>query len=171
MLLVQGDTTTDLCCGARCVLLRYPVGHIEAGLRRGRRPSVSRRDQPPPHASGGLPFCSHGRCARSNLLLEGVSPEDTLVSGNTVVDALFLTQARLTKEPTLAVYCLGSTKGLKIILVTAHRRESFGLPFRRICEAIRALAEKRPDVLVVYPVQLNPNVQAPVHEILGGCPM
>src|SRR5207245_5690736 len=67
-----------------------------------------------------------------------------------------------------AADCLGPTDGLKIILVTAHRRESFGAPFRRICEAIRAIAEQRPDVLVVYPVHLNPNVQAPVCEILDG---
>src|SRR5439155_14174914 len=108
--------------------------------------------------------------ARSNLLSEGISPENILVTGNTVIDALLLTQVSLAKEPSLAIDCLGSTDGLRIILVTAHRRESFGLPFRRICEAIRALAERRHDVLVVYPVHLNPNVQAPVHEILDGVP-
>ena len=102
--------------------------------------------------------------------MEGVSPEDISVTGNTVVDALLLTQARLAEEPGLAVDGLGPTDGLRIILVTAHRRESFGLPFRRICEAIRAIAEKRRDVLVVYPVHLNPNVQAPVREILDGVP-
>jgi len=74
----------------------------------------------------------------------------------------------LTEEPSLVLDCLGATDGLRIVLVTAHRRESFGLPFRQICEAVRALAEKRRDVLVVYPVHLNPNVQAPVHEILDG---
>jgi UDP-N-acetylglucosamine 2-epimerase len=76
----------------------------------------------------------------------------------------------LAAEPGLAVDCLESTDALRIILVTAHRRESFGAPFRRICEAIRAIAERRDDVLVVYPVHLNPNVQAPVQEILGGVP-
>jgi len=108
--------------------------------------------------------------ARSNLLSEGVSPKDISVTGNTVIDALFLTQSRLVERPSLAAVSLGPTDGLKIILVTAHRRESFGSPFRRICEAVRAIAEQRRDVLVVYPVHLNPNVQAPVHEILDGVP-
>jgi len=74
----------------------------------------------------------------------------------------------LAEEPSLAVDCLGLTDGLRIIVVTAHRRESFGTPFRRICEAVRALAERRPDVLAVYPVHLNPYVETPVHEILDG---
>lgn len=74
----------------------------------------------------------------------------------------------MAEEPSLAVDHLGPTDGSRIILVTAHRRESFGPPFRRICEAIRAIAERRSDVLVVYPVHPNPNVQAPVREILDG---
>ena len=74
----------------------------------------------------------------------------------------------MAEEPSLAVDCLGLTDGLRIIVVTAHRRESFGTPFRRICEAVRALAERRPDVLAVYPVHLNPYVETPVHEILDG---
>src|SRR4029453_32032 len=108
--------------------------------------------------------------ARRNLLLEGISPGNISGPGNTVIDALFLPQARLTKDPSLGVDLLGPTDGLRIILVTAHRRESFGAPFRRICEAIRALAKRRRDVLVVYPVHLNPNVQAPVREILDRVP-
>ncbi|MCU1253686.1 MAG: UDP-N-acetylglucosamine 2-epimerase, partial [Edaphobacter sp.] len=107
---------------------------------------------------------------RNNLLMEGVSRENILVTGNTVIDALLLTQARLAEEPNLAVDPLGPTDGLRTILVTAHRRESFGQPFRRICEAVRAIAERRRDVLVVYPVHLNPNVQGPVREILEGVP-
>jgi UDP-N-acetylglucosamine 2-epimerase (non-hydrolysing) len=94
----------------------------------------------------------------------------TYVTGNTVIDSLLLTQARLTEQPDLAADPIGPTNGSRIIVVTAHRRESFGLPFRRICEAVRAIAESRRDVMVVYPVHLNPNVRAPVREILGGLP-
>jgi len=169
LVLVQGDTTTTFVAALAAYYHHIPVGHIEAGLRTGKKQDpfpeeINRRLAT--HLSDFHFAPTEG--ARNNLLLEGVSLENILVTGNTVIDTLFLTQARLAEEPGLAADCLGSTDGLRIILVTAHRRESFGLPFRRICEAVRAIAEKRRDVLVVYPVHLNPNVQAPVHEILGG---
>jgi UDP-N-acetylglucosamine 2-epimerase (non-hydrolysing) len=171
LVLVQGDTTTTFAASLAAYYYHIPVGHIEAGLRTGKK------DDPFPEEINRR-LATHlsdfhfapTELARNNLLREGVSPEDILVTGNTVIDALFLTQARLTEEPSLAVDHLGSTKGSRMILVTAHRRESFGLPFRRICEALRAIAERRRDVLVVYPVHLNPNVQGPVREILDGLP-
>jgi UDP-N-acetylglucosamine 2-epimerase (non-hydrolysing) len=171
LLLVQGDTTTSFAAALAAYYCHISVGHVEAGLRTGKKndpfpEEINRRLAT--HLSDFHFAPTEG--ARSNLLSEGISPEDILVTGNTVIDALFLTQARLANEPNLAADCLGPTGDLKIILVTAHRRESFGLPFRRICEAIRAIAERRPDVLVVYPVHLNPNVQAPVHEILDRVP-
>jgi UDP-N-acetylglucosamine 2-epimerase (non-hydrolysing) len=171
LLLVQGDTTTTFAAALAAYYCRIPVGHIEAGLRTGNKhdpfpEEINRRLAT--HLSDFHFAPTEG--ARSNLLSEGIRAEDILVTGNTVIDALLLTQARLANEPSLAADCLGPTEGLKIILVTAHRRESFGLPFRRICEAVRAIAERRRDVLVVYPVHLNPNVQAPVHEILDGVP-
>ena len=171
LVLVQGDTTTTFAASLAAYYHHIPVGHIEAGLRTGKKndpfpEEINRRLTT--HLSDF--HFAPTEVARNNLLLEGVSPENILVTGNTVIDALLLTQARLAEEPSLAVDPLGPTDGLRIILVTAHRRESFGLPFRRICEAIRALAEKRRDVLVVYPVHLNPNVQAPVREILDGVP-
>jgi UDP-N-acetylglucosamine 2-epimerase (non-hydrolysing) len=169
--LVQGDTTTTFAAALAAYYQHIPVGHVEAGLRTGKKydpfpEEINRRltshltdfHFPPTDA------------ARNNLLSEGITADDVLVTGNTVIDALLLTQARLAEHPSLAADCLGPTDGLRIILVTAHRRESFGLPFRRICEAIRAVAERRPDVLIVYPVHLNPNVQAPVREILDGLP-
>ena len=171
MVLVQGDTTTTFAAALAAYYHHISVGHIEAGLRTGRKydpfpEEINRR-----LATHLTDFhFAPTEMARSNLLSEGVSPENILVTGNTVIDALLLTQASLAKEPTLAVDCLGPTDGLRIILVTAHRRESFGLPFRRICKALRALAERRRDVLIVYPVHLNPNVQAPVREILDGIP-
>jgi UDP-N-acetylglucosamine 2-epimerase (non-hydrolysing) len=171
VVLVQGDTTTTFVASVAAYYHRIPVGHVEAGLRTGKKyepfpEEVNRRLTT--HVADF--HFAPTNAARANLLREGISPEDIEVTGNTVIDALLLTQARLAKDPTLATDHLGATDGQRVILVTAHRRESFGKPFRRICEAIRALAEKRPDVMVVYPVHLNPNVQAPVREILGGVP-
>ena len=171
LMLVQGDTTTTFAASLAAYYHHIQVGHIEAGLRTGKKndpfpEEVNRRLAT--HLSDF--HFAPTEVARQNLLLEGVNPQNVLVTGNTVIDALLLTQARLAAEPSLAVDGLGPVDGQRIILVTAHRRESFGLPFRRICEAVRTLAERRRDVLVVYPVHLNPNVQAPVREILDGVP-
>jgi len=171
LILVQGDTTTTFAASLAAYYQHIPVGHIEAGLRTGKKndpfpEEINRRLTT--HLSDF--HFAPTELSRDNLLLEGVNPENISVTGNTVIDALLHTKARLAAEPGLAVDCLESTDALRIILVTAHRRESFGAPFRRICEAIRAIAERRDDVLVVYPVHLNPNVQAPVQEILGGVP-
>jgi len=171
VVLVQGDTTTTFTTALAAYYHHIPVGHIEAGLR-------TRRKYDPFPEEINRRLATHlsdfhfapTEVAQTNLLSEGVNAEGILVTGNTVIDALLLTQARLAEDPSLGFDSLGATDGLRIILVTAHRRESFGLPFRRICEAVRALAKKRPDVLVVYPVHLNPNVQAPVREILDGVP-
>jgi UDP-N-acetylglucosamine 2-epimerase (non-hydrolysing) len=171
LLLAQGDTTTTFAASLAAYYHHIPVGHIEAGLRTGKKydpfpEEINRRLAT--HLSDF--HFAPTEVARRNLLREGISPECIMVTGNTVIDALFLTQARLAKEPQLAVDPLGPIEDSRIILVTAHRRESFGLPFRRICEAIRALAERRKDIVVVYPVHLNPNVQTPVREILDGVP-
>lgn len=171
LLLVQGDTTTTFAASLAAYYHRVPVGHIEAGLRTGKKydpfpEEINRRLTT--HLSD-FHFAPTD-VSRDNLLKEGINPENISVTGNTVIDALFLTQARLAKEPNLAIDPLGPTNGLRIILVTAHRRESFGPRFRQICEALRALAESRTDVLIAYPVHLNPNVQSPVHEILDGLP-
>lgn len=170
LMLVQGDTTTAFVASLAAYYNHIFVGHIEAGLRTGKKQDpfpeeINRRLVT--HIADFHFAPTEG--ARENLLLEGVSQQDILVTGNTVIDALLLTQTRLREDPSLAVDdFLGPVDGMRIILVTAHRRESFGLPFRRICEAVRALAERRRDVLIVYPVHLNPNVQAPVRQILDG---
>ena len=171
LVVVQGDTTTTFAASLAAYYHHIPVAHIEAGLRTGKKydpfpEEINRRLTT--HLSDF--HFAPTEVARRNLLLEGIRAEDILVTGNTVIDALLLTQARLTEEPSLMVDELGLTDKSRMILVTAHRRESFGLPFRRICEAIRAISERRQDVLVVYPVHLNPNVQAPVREILDGLP-
>lgn len=171
LLLVQGDTTTTFAASLGAYYHRVPVGHIEAGLRTGKKydpfpEEINRRLTT--HLSDF--HFAPTTVSRDNLLKEGINPESIVVTGNTVIDALFLTQARLAKEPSLAIDPLGPTDGQRIILVTAHRRESFGPRFRQICEALKALAESRSDILVVYPVHLNPNVQSPVREVLDGLP-
>jgi UDP-N-acetylglucosamine 2-epimerase len=171
LLLVQGDTTTTLAASLAAYYQHIPVGHIEAGLRTGKKhdpfpEEINRRVTT--HISDY--HFAPTKLAGNNLRLEGISAENISVTGNTVIDALLYARARLAAEPSLATDVCELSEGLRIILVTAHRRESFGAPFRRICEAVRAIAERRRDVLVVYPVHLNPNVQAPVREILEGVP-
>lgn len=171
MVLVQGDTTTTLAASIAAFYKRVPIGHIEAGLRTGKKydpfpEEINRRVTS--HISD-VHFAPT-EFAKNNLVREGISPENILVTGNTVIDALLFTKRRITEDSSSAWNGNGEVNGLRTILVTAHRRESFGLPFRRVCEALRAIAERRRDVLIVYPVHLNPNVQAPVREILGGIP-
>ena len=168
---MQGDTTTTLAASLAAYYQHIPVGHIEAGLRTGKKndpfpEEVNRRVTT--HIADF--HFAPTELAKSNLLLEGINPENICVTGNTVIDALFHTRTRLATGTSPALEGIDPLENRRIVLVTAHRRESFGLPFRRICEAIRTLAERRHDVLVVYPVHLNPNVQTPVHEILDGLP-
>ena len=171
MILVQGDTTTTFAASLAAYYHHIRVGHIEAGLRTGKKydpfpEEINRRLAT--HLSDF--HFAPTEDARKNLLLEGVSTQDVLVTGNTVIDALFLTRARSCRRRKLAMDGLGPADGVRMILVTADRRESFGLPFRRICEAVRAIAERRRDVVVVYPVHLNPNVQAPCTRNSRGVP-
>jgi UDP-N-acetylglucosamine 2-epimerase len=168
-LLVQGDTTTALAAGLAGFYARVPVGHVAAGLRSGRRYSpvpeeMNRRmiDQ-----LAELLFAPTGGAA-SRLLDEGCFPSLVHVTGNTVVDALHMIQARLAAAP-VAIPGLDEAQlaGKRLVLVTAHRRESFGAPFLEICQALRQIARDNPDVVVVYPVHLNPNVDGPVRRLLG----
>ena len=168
-LLVQGDTTTALAAGLAGFYARVPVAHVEAGLRSGRRYSpfpeeMNRRmiDQ-----LAELLFAPTGGAA-SRLLDEGCFPSLVHVTGNTVVDALHMIRARLAEAP-VVVPGLAEARlaGKRLVLVTAHRRESFGAPFLEICQAVRQIARDNPDVVVVYPVHLNPNVDGPVRRLLG----
>lgn len=127
VVLVQGDTTTTLAASLAAYYQHIPVGHIEAGLRTGNKldpfpEEVNRRLTT--HISDF--HFAPTELTRNNLLMEGTRPENISVTGNTVIDALFLVKARLAEEPSLAVNGWGSAEGKRIILVTAHRRESFG---------------------------------------------
>jgi UDP-N-acetylglucosamine 2-epimerase (non-hydrolysing) len=168
--LVQGDTTTAFVAALAAFYQKVPVGHVEAGLRTWDRyspwPEEINRKLVGAIATRHFAPTSW---ARDNLLKEGVKSEDIVVTGNTVIDALLHMRARLSADKELIAALrmefdwLDGSK--RLILVTGHRRESFGEGFREICLALKRLAA-RTDVEIVYPVHLNPNVRGPVHEIL-----
>lgn len=166
---VQGDTTTAVAAALAGFYARIPVAHVEAGLRSGRRWSpypeeINRRiiDQ----IADMLFAPTRGAAAR--LVDEGFGTDRIRVTGNTVVDALLSIRDRLRVHP-VAIPGLGEQlDGRRLVLVTAHRRESFGEPLAAMCEALRQLAHDHPDVVIVYPVHLNPNVSAPVRSLLAG---
>jgi len=160
---VQGDTTTTLAGALSAFYAGIPVAHVEAGLRSGdpARPFPEEVNRRMISQLATLHFAPTKRSAAA-LLAEGVRRAAIHVTGNTVVDAL---QEVLAK----GVPPWPGTDGRRLILVTGHRRESFGDGFQRICQALDRLA-RRDDVEIVYPVHLNPQVRLPVHAILGGRP-
>ena len=166
--LIQGDTTTTLSAALAAYYQRFPVAHVEAGLRSHNpwHPYPEEFNRRLADALSTL-HLAPTEGARRNLLAEGIPAERIRVTGNTVIDALLDVAARpydFARGP-LAGLPLDSRR---IVLVTTHRRESFGAPLRALCHAIRQLAERYPrDVEVVLPVHLNPNVQKPVREELG----
>ncbi len=170
LLLVHGDTTTTLSASLAAYYQQIPVGHVEAGLRTGNiySPWPEEINRKVTGTIAKLHFAPTEKSA-ANLRSEGVAPGTVLITGNTVVDALLDVVARLERDESQsaafdAAFGLGSTK--RIILVTGHRRESFGGGFQRICNALAVLAQ-RDDVQIVYPVHLNPNVKGPVEDSLG----
>lgn len=165
VVLVQGDTTTVMAVALACFYHRIPIGHVEAGLR-----TWDMQNPFPEEANrviaGKLAkwHFAPTEGSRANLLREGVSGGDILVTGNTVIDALLMTAAR---ELDLGIE-LDPSK--RMVLVTSHRRENFGEPFRNICRALRDLAESYPDVQFLYPVHPNPNVKDVAEAMLGDVP-
>lgn len=161
--LVQGDTTTVMTVALACFYHRIPIGHVEAGLR------TWDMQNPFPEEANRVIAGKLARWhfaptegSRQNLLKEGVADSEIIVTGNTVIDALLMTAA---KDLELAVP-LDPTK--RLVLVTSHRRENFGEPFRKICRALRTLAENNAEVQFLYPVHPNPNVKDVAHEFLAG---
>lgn len=162
-ILAQGDTTTVMTVALACFYHNIPFGHVEAGLR-----TRDLRNPFPEEANRVIA----GRLAkwhfaptessRANLLSEGVAESDIFVTGNTVIDALLMTASRT------SVLGAGLNSDKRMILVTSHRRENFGEPFRSICSALRTIAERNPDVDILYPVHPNPNVKNVAHEALAG---
>ena len=182
--LVQGDTTTAFGSALAAFYAHVPVGHVEAGLRTYNLgapwPEEMNRRLTDPISR----WCfAPTELSRANLLNEHIPAEDIHVTGNTVVDSLLWVRERQERAGTDSVARAVSrgvpsvmadryfgVKPSRWILVTGHRRESFGAGFEGICQAILAVVEANPDVGVVYPVHLNPNVQEPVRRMLSGHP-
>jgi UDP-N-acetylglucosamine 2-epimerase (non-hydrolysing) len=170
-LIVQGDTTSAM-VGAMCAFYaRIKIGHVEAGLRTGNRwaPFPEEINRTLIGDIADLHFAPTERAA-DNLRAAGISRTSIHVTGNTVVDALLWTIEMMgTEVPTeLDRALIDSFRGRRLILVTSHRRESFGKGLENICRALKEIAQRHPDVAIVYPVHLNPNVRDPVLKLLGG---
>ncbi|WNC94332.1 UDP-N-acetylglucosamine 2-epimerase (non-hydrolyzing) [Paraburkholderia sp. FT54] len=173
LMLVHGDTSTTLAASLAAFYQRVPVAHVEAGLRTGDllSPWPEEANRKLTGVLAALHFAPTER-SRQNLLAENVPGERILVTGNTVIDALLhvrqqiANDARLRDEAQRHLPVL--MPGRRLILVTGHRRESFGGGFERICTALAQIANSYPDVDVVYPVHLNPDVREPVNRILSG---
>jgi UDP-N-acetylglucosamine 2-epimerase len=166
--LVQGDTTTTFAAALAAFYARIPIGHVEAGLR------TYRKDSPFPEELNRQMTTvladwhfAPTAWARDNLLRAGVAAAAVTVTGNPVTDALRWIAGTVGDGAELLP---GLAPTARLVLVTAHRRENFGAPFVAMCEAMRAIVERHPDVELVYPVHLNPNVQEPVRRILSGVP-
>jgi UDP-N-acetylglucosamine 2-epimerase (non-hydrolysing) len=182
LILVQGDTTTTMAASLASFYLHIPVGHVEAGLR------TYDKEQPFPEeinrrlttVTADFNFAPTAWAA-DNLRREKVPPERIWVTGNSVVDALLKIRAGFRKPSVrkalianfrerwkLDLSAGGRADRPRIILITGHRRENFGPGFRDMCLAIGEIARRNPDVLLIYPVHLNPQVRKPVFDILGG---
>lgn len=175
LVLVHGDTSTTSATAIAAFYQKIKVGHVEAGLRTGNIYSpwpeeVNRQ------ISGVIANYHFAPTTTSmkNLLKENKNKESILVTGNTVIDALFLVLDKIEKDAKLKNKILKSisdqykfNSDRKIILVTGHRRENFGEGFTNICKALKIIADNNHDVDIVYPVHLNPNVQKPVKNILS----
>jgi UDP-N-acetylglucosamine 2-epimerase (non-hydrolysing) len=163
---LQGDTTSAMSAALAAFYRRVPVAHVEAGLRTHdlARPFPEEANRRIAGALATIHFAPT-ELARRNLLREGTDSSTIYVTGNTVVDAL-LAVGNLPEERSGPLACLPPNR--RIVLVTAHRRESFGPGLRDICHAVREIADAIPDVQCVYPVHLNPNVQEPARAILAG---
>jgi len=173
LVLVHGDTATTFAASLAAYYQQIPVGHVEAGLRTGNlySPWPEEANRKLTGALAAMHFAPTQKSA-DNLLAEGVTESTVHITGNTVIDALFRIVERFDKDAELAGSLAESFPFLnpdrRVILVTGHRRESFGGGFERICEALNLTAKAFPDVDIVYPVHLNPNVQEPVNRLLSG---
>lgn len=179
IVLVHGDTTTSTASALAAFYQQIPVGHVEAGLR-----THDIYSPWPEEMNRLITGCiatyhfSPTALSKQNLLDEGISEESITVTGNTVIDALYMVVDKIKSDKQLGeeletllresgydVNRLNGTR--KLVLITGHRRENFGEGFISMCRAIKALTEKYPNVDFVYPMHLNPNVRKPIHEVFG----
>lgn len=164
IVLVHGDTTTSMAAALSAFYARVPVGHVEAGLRTFNKfyPFPEEINRVFADAVSSYHFAPTDTSV-DNLKKSAISHEHIYKTGNTVIDALLHTVENNKAD----LSYIGLNPELKTILLTSHRRENFGEPIRNICRAVLELVEKNKDIQVVYPVHLNPNIQEPVHELLG----
>ena len=173
VVLVHGDTATTFAASLASYYQQIPVAHVEAGLRTGNiySPWPEEANRKLTGALANIHFAPT-ETSRANLLREGVDESRIIVTGNTVIDALLDVVNKLDTNPALHEQAATPSAFIdanhKIILVTGHRRESFGGGFERICHALMKIAQQHPEVEIVYPVHLNPNVREPVHRLLKG---
>lgn len=177
IVLVHGDTTTCFAAGLAAFYEGIKLGHVEAGLRTGNMQAPF-----PEEANRSLVgrlanyHFAPTELAKNNLLAENVDPSSIYITGNTVIDALLMVRDKADAMPAShwqqvfgqELYQEITHPQKKLILITGHRRENFGQGFVDLCNAIKELAKKHPDWVLLYPVHLNPNVQKPVNEILSG---
>ena len=173
VVLVHGDTATTFAASLAAYYHKIEVGHVEAGLRTGDIyspwPEEANRK-----LTGALTTYHFAptQSSYNNLVKENIDPKNITITGNTVIDALLTVQEKVETDQTVIAQFeqkfefLDPTK--KLILVTGHRRENFGQGFLNICTALANIAKQYPDVQIIYPVHLNPNVQKPVNELLSG---
>ena len=180
VVLVHGDTTTSTAAALAAFYLQIPVGHVEAGLRTHNiySPWPEEMNRQITGRIATFHFAPTP-LSRQNLLAENVKEKQITVTGNTVIDALYMVVDKIKNDKTLDaelenilsragydVNRLANEK--KMVLITGHRRENFGAGFISMCKAIQTLTRKYPDVDFVYPMHLNPNVRKPIHEVFGG---
>lgn len=187
IVLVHGDTTTTMAAAIAAFYCKVPIGHVEAGLRTFDKfsPFPEEINRTVTGRLADIHFAPT-ETAKNNLLREGVNTDRILVTGNTVIDALFITIKMMEKkgvEKKIEAQMIEQNPSLsqlfddirnkhldnhaRLILVTGHRRENFGKGFENICQALAEIAEQYPDINILYPVHLNPNVQEPVRRTLG----
>ncbi|WP_341353809.1 non-hydrolyzing UDP-N-acetylglucosamine 2-epimerase [Janthinobacterium rivuli] len=173
LVLVHGDTATTFAASLAAYYQQIPVAHVEAGLRTGDlyAPWPEEGNRRLTGALAALHFAPT-KTSQANLLREGVDAASIVVTGNTVIDALLDVVRKLAQDTQLRAQMESQFAFLdpqkRVLLVTGHRRESFGDGFERICSALAATAARFPDVQIVYPVHLNPNVMEPVRRLLAG---
>ena len=179
IVLVHGDTTTSTAAALAAFYQQIPVGHVEAGLRTHNiySPWPEEMNRQITGRIATYHFAPTS-LSKDNLLQEGVSEERIIVTGNTVIDALYMVVEKIKNDGILSCelekvlkasgYDIGRlSDGRKLVLITGHRRENFGDGFISMCKAIKSLSEKYPDVDFVYPMHLNPNVRKPIYEVFG----
>lgn len=179
VVLVHGDTTTSTAAALAAFYQQIPVGHVEAGLRTHNiySPWPEEMNRQITSRIARYNF-SPTPLSKQNLLNEGISKDSILVTGNTVIDALYLVVDKIMKNKKMSLelefalkqagYDIRRLNGCrKMVLITGHRRENFGNGFISICKAVKSLTQKYPDVDFVYPMHLNPNVRRPIHEVFG----